>query len=89
MGASGAGFAFVTEQRTQSILLCEHCHLTAWYSFAHAMEPPVRLEHSPGEALSSSAALSDVAAAVERDGIVVLRREKGLRPDELVDFMQR
>jgi hypothetical protein len=53
------------------------------------MEPPVRLEHSPGEALSSSAALSDVAAAVERDGIVVLRREKGLRPDELVDFMQR
>jgi hypothetical protein len=53
------------------------------------MEPPVRLEHSPGEALSSSAALSAVAAAVERDGIVVLRREKGLRPDELVDFMQR
>ena len=55
----------------------------------HAMEPPLRLEHSPGQALASSAALSDVAAAVERDGIVVLRREKGLRPNQLVAFMQR
>jgi hypothetical protein len=49
----------------------------------------LRLEHSPGQALASSAALSDVAAAVERDGIVVLRREKGLRPNQLVAFMQR
>ena len=53
------------------------------------MEPPTQLAHTATDALSSPTALAVVAAALDRDGIAVLRRESGLTPGELVAFMQR